>query len=264
MGDDLGRRVCRAYLYLRRLTPIIVVHFLIDLPIMLGDVTPWADAITYLIAAALLGLLLALGMADRRRRGLATNQPTLITNRAALRFLLRQHRSDLIVGGVMVALAVVLAVLFVLAGLFVEPTELWFGLLMAVAVLAAVGIGCFAVWRAFTDSNVYVSPGSGASVTGAVRWHPSYTGITVVDEIRGSVDTATAISDIAAGTPDSVLSFLPPKDQEHHWQEIGCRTRGGLFTSRIRVYVRYDPDIGSLIPAPHHRTTRTSLPASRN
>lgn len=81
------------------------------------------------------------------------------------------------------ALAVLLAVLLIVAGLFVEPTELGSDVLMPAAVLAAAGVvGCFAVWRVFTDSNVYVSPGSGASITGAVRWHPSYTGTNVVDE----------------------------------------------------------------------------------
>ena len=72
-----GGAFAGAYLYLRRLTPIIVVHFLIDLPIMLGDVTPSADPITYLIAAALLVWLLALGMADRRRRGLRAEPANL-------------------------------------------------------------------------------------------------------------------------------------------------------------------------------------------
>ena len=89
-----GGAYAGAYLYLRRLTPIIVVHVLIDLPIMLGDVTPWADTITYSIAAALVLWLIALGLADRRRRVRATNQPTLIGNRPAQRFLLRHNKSQ--------------------------------------------------------------------------------------------------------------------------------------------------------------------------
>jgi len=257
-----GGAFAAAYLYLRRLTPIIVVHVLIDLPIMLGDVTPWADTITYSIAAALVLWLIALGLADRRRRALATNQPTLVGNGQAQPFLLRHNKSGLIMGSIMVALAVLLAVLLIVAGLFVEPTELGSDVLMAAAILAAAGIGCFVVWRVFTDSNVYVSPGSGAPITGAVRWHPTYVGTTVVDEIRGSVDTATAITDIAASNPYTALSFLPPKDQERHWRDLGFRTRGGLFnTSRIRVRVRYDPGNGAVIPAQGPRTTANALGA---
>lgn len=45
-----GGAYAAVYLYLRRLTPIIVVHILVDLPIILGDVTAWADVLTYSIA----------------------------------------------------------------------------------------------------------------------------------------------------------------------------------------------------------------------
>lgn len=67
---------------------------------MLGDATPWADTTTYSIAAALVLWLIALGLADRRRRARATNQPTLTGNGQAQRFLLRHNKSGLIIGGI--------------------------------------------------------------------------------------------------------------------------------------------------------------------
>jgi hypothetical protein len=87
---------------------------------MLGDVTPWADTITYLIAAALVLWLIALGLADRRRRALATNQPTLIGSGQAQRFMLRHNNSGLIMGGVSAAVAVILAAILIVDGTFFE------------------------------------------------------------------------------------------------------------------------------------------------
>ena len=164
-----GGAFAAAYLYLRRLTPIIVVHVLVDLPIMLGDVTPWADTITYSIATALILGLIAFALTDRRRRVRATNQPTLAQSRQAQRFMLRHNKSGLIMGGVIAAVAVLLAAILIVDGTFFEPTELLTAVLLAAAVLAVAAIGGGAVWQVFRDSNVYITPRSGAPITGAVR-----------------------------------------------------------------------------------------------
>ena len=257
-----GGAFAGAYLYLRRLTPIIVVHVLVDLLIMLGDVTPWADTITYSIATALILGLIAFALTDRRRRVRATNQPTLAQSRQAQRFMLRHNKSGLIMGGVIAAVAVLLAAILIVDGTFFEPTELLTAVLLAAAVLAVAAIGGGAVWQVFRDSNVYITPRSGAPITGAVRWHPTYTGTIVIDEIRGTIDTATAVTDIATSNPDTVVSFVPPKDQEHHWQETGRRTRGRPFNRRLRLRVRYDT--AAVIPAqgagqrPGHRAASTA------
>lgn len=47
-------------------------------------------------------------------------------------------------------------------------------ILIAAVALAVGAVVLGAAWQLFKDSNVYVSPGQGEPITGAVRWHPTY------------------------------------------------------------------------------------------
>ena len=121
---------------------------------------------------------------------------------------------------------------------------------MAAAIHAIDAIVLGAAWQLFRDGNVYVSPGQGQPITGAVRWHPTYVGTTYIDEIRGTIDTAAVITEIATNNPDTAVSFVPAKDQQTYWQELGCRTHGNSFQKQqLRVRVRYNPATGTLTPA---------------
>ena len=128
-------------------------------------------------------------------------------------------------------------------------TNLLTAILIAAAILAIGAIAHGVAWQLFRDSNVYVSPGQGQPITGAVRWHPTYVGTAYIDEIHGTIDTATVITEIATNNPDTAVSFVPAKDQQTYWQELGCRTRGNSFQKQLRVRVRYKPDTGTLTPA---------------
>ena len=180
-----------AFLYLRRLAPLIVFHAgydaVIDLQSAYGDT---GGTIAIIVGAVLLAGLALRIVPDRRRR---FNPAAPTGDPEVARYLLARGgpRSIAILTGGAVVVAGIIAVGI---GLAPDPTSrLVLGVLIAVTLL----VGGRVLWAGWVASNVIVRRDPTGGITGVIRWHTTYTGDTSIDTITGSIDEVDAIATVA-------------------------------------------------------------------
>lgn len=211
-----------AYLYLRRLLPLILVHALydaqIDMSVAYGDVGR--------LMVLGLGLLLVAGLAVRvvleRRRRRAADAAGLSTD--VLRFML--VRADrFVLAAATVAVALVAVAMAVLIGQAPDLTT-------AVAAATAVGgfiavVVCLGA-AAWVTSNWTVRRDPAGKVTGVVRWHRDYLGENVLDSAVGMTDLAAAGQIAVLDDRNIVLANTRARRRLLTDHGIDYRTRGFL------------------------------------
>lgn len=211
-----GAAYAAAFLYLRRLLPLIALHTTIDAIVVLDSAYGPAGRYTVLAVALLAVAALALRTIPDRRRRLNPDAPT--ATRAAARITWQQTpTSTRTTYAVLAVLVVALAATQILTApddaARIGMIALW-GTATAVAVTL--------MWRAWTAANMLLIPHEDGR-TGVLRWHSTYTGYSRLDTIT-SVDDIDAVRRVAqldhhtialaAGNPErrrrfNTLGYLP-------------------------------------------------------
>lgn len=216
-----------AFLYLRRLLPLIAVHAIYDAQIDMRSA--YGEAGWWVVVAVGAGLVLFLvgsTIAGRRRRLLPGPRAA---GPSIARFVLT-HQDRSIYWLAAAAAALVLAYTAAMIADSPDPSVVWTvpgALVVFLAVAAALGL---ARWRI---SNAVVRRDPVGSVTAVVRWHTSYTGDNVVDTAIGLADVE-AIAEIAGYERRGVM--LPgTKKRRRELAAAGIPITETGFLRRLRI-----------------------------
>lgn len=227
-----------AFLYLRRLLPLIAVHAFydaqIDMYVAYGD--PGRLAVLGVGLALLLALAVRVVAGRRRRRDPDTGQ----LSADVLRFMLARVDRALLAAAAGTGM-VMIGALWLLIGQ-APDTGTAVTAVGAVLVTAAVPAGLgLASW---ITSNWIIGRDRDAAVTGVVRWHTSYTGENVLDSGIG-VDDLTAVRQIAARDPRPIV-IATTKVRRRLLTDHGIDYRPRGFLRRLCISPQ---DLGDLDPA---------------
>lgn len=224
-----GGANCAAYLYLRRLAPLVLLHATIDTAIDYGSAFGTSAALIPVFAAGLaLGILMWRILAARTRQ-LTPGMPTVRSDPAAARYLLQVNRRRYRRAGAG-------WVLFVLT--FTAYTAVMYGWTATAVVggllIAVITLGYAAVRTVFFNSNVHLHRDENQKIVGGITWHTTAAGRSYVDERVGQIDQATAVAAIAhaEGSP---VNFLPTRTVRGQLAERGHRTRRWGITMRVTL-----------------------------
>ena len=216
-----------AFLYLRRLLPLIAVHAVYDAQIDMrsayGEAGWW---VVVAVAASLVLFLVGRTITGRRRR---LRPGARMAGPGVARFVLT-HQDRSIYWLAAAAAALVVAYVTVMVAQSPDPTVVWTvpgTLALLLAVIAAQGI---VRWRA---SNAVVHRGLSEDVTAVVRWHTSYTGDNVVDTVIG-LSEADAIGEIADHDRRGVV-IAGTKKRRRELTQAGIPFTETGFLRRLRI-----------------------------
>jgi len=240
-----GGSYVAAFLYLRRLAPLIVFHAgsdaYIDMQSAYGD----TGATLVLLVGAALVVFLALRITPDRRRRL---NPTADTGDPKVaRYLL--FRDDWKNTAILAA-----AILAVIAGAIGLAPDAATRVLIGALIALTLGVGGRVLWASWVASNVIVHRDRAGAITGVIRWHTTYTGDTSIDTITTGLDDLDAISAVARLDGHTVV--LPPTKARRTrltaagWADPHPRNP----FRRIRIITGLDR---GLLGCPRTRRTRT-------
>lgn len=219
-----------AFLYLRRLAPLVVVHAFIDA--VVGMRSAFGAPGQTLVILAALGTLAYFGwrlIADQRRR---LNPAAATTDAEGIRHLCRPRtRRDIaFLAAAAVLIAAGVSLLVVGQPNNVVGTAAGAGVaIAALTAVAAVG------WRWFKATNVIVRRDEHGHISGVIRWHTTYTGYSAIDTISTGIDDLDAVRQVA--TLDRQPVVLPPGNKAHRarFAALGHPTTGRHPFRQIRI-----------------------------
>ncbi len=225
-----GGAYVTAFLYLRRLAPLIVFHAMYDARIDMQSA--YGDAGGNLVLLVGVGLVLGLALritSDQRRR---LNPAAGISDAAAARYVLLRggphNVAILIVGGAVVAAAI--AVEITLA------PDLITRLILGAVIVLTLGVLGKVIWSGWTAANVIVHQDIDGATTGVIRWHTTYTGDTSIDTITTGIDAIDAVGEVAALDHQDVVLARGDKARRATFAELGHYPATGWHPfRRIRI-----------------------------
>ena len=226
-----------AFLYLRRLLPLIVVHALydaqIDMYIAYGD----PGRLVVLAVGLVMVLVLAVRVVSDRRRRRDPGSARLTAG--VVRFMIARADRALLAAAAVVGLFTIAALILLIGRAPDLQTAIASVTAVAVTAGAAAGLGLVS----WVNSNWIVRRDpAGGPVTGVIRWHTGYTGQNVLDSCVG-VDDLTAARQIAdRDHRDIVLVNTKTRRRMLADRAITYRTSGVLRRLRIRPQDLGDPD----------------------
>ena len=197
-----GGSYVAAFLYLRRLAPLIVFHAgsdaYIDMQSAYGD----TGATLVLLVGAALVVFLALRITPDRRRRL---NPTADTGDPKVaRYLL--FRDDWKNTAILAA-----AILAVIAGAIGLAPDAATRVLIGALIALTLGVGGRVLWASWVASNVIVHRDRAGAITGVIRWHTTYTGDTSIDTITTGASTTSKPSAPSPASTATPSSSPPPR-----------------------------------------------------
>jgi len=239
-----------AFLYLRRLAPLIAFHAAYDAYIGIQSAYGDAGGNTVLIVGAILALGLALRITPDRRRRLNPAAPT--GDAATARYVLFRgdRRNPAILARGAIAIAAIIAVEISLAP--DATTKLILGLLVALTI----GVITRVLWSGWTASNTIVYRDLAGAITGVIRWHTTYTGDTNIDTITNGVDELAAISAVARLDGNTVV-LGSTKARRNRLAAAGWKAPRRSRFRRIRIPAERAATLGA---AADTSSTETSAP----
>ena len=191
-----GGAFAAAFLYLRRLWPLVMVHFFNDAQIgMASAYGGTGRLVVVLVGFGCMAFLVWRSVVDQRRR-LNPGVPTLGKEPAARKYL-HEHRSRTEkVLGFTLGLLVVSTLGLVFVSLLID-VDVW----TAIGATACLAVFFYAAWwvlnSAYNATNVIVRRDEDGQVTGVLRWHTSYTGHSTLDSSSEGIDIFDAVGEIA-------------------------------------------------------------------
>jgi hypothetical protein len=227
-----------AFLYLRRLAPLIAFHAAYDAYIGLQSAYGDAAGVTVLIVGAVLVLAVALRITPDRRRRLNPAAPT--GDAATARYVLfrGERRNPAILAGGAIAIASIIAVEISLAP---DATT---KLILVLLIALTIGVIARVLWSGWTASNTIVHRDPAGAITGVIRWHTTYTGDTSIDTITNGVDELAAISAVAQLDGNTVV-LANTKTRRHRLQAAGWKAPRRSHFRRIRIPAEQAATLGS-------------------
>jgi hypothetical protein len=222
-----GAAYATAYMYLRRLLPLIAVHALVDATVMLNSAYGPAGRFTALVVALLALAALALRTVPDRRRRLNPDAPT--ATRAAARIAWRQTPTS--TRATYAGLAVLVAA-FAALQVLTTPDDTGRIAVTALYSTAALVAGTV-MWRAWTAANMLLIPNVDGR-TGIVRWHTTYTGHSRIDTITG-VDDIHAIRRVAQFDHQTVVLAAGNRSRRRRFHALGHLPTERFTLRTIRI-----------------------------
>lgn len=234
-----GGATAIAFLYLRRLLPLITVHALYDAQIEMYSAYGDPGRLVVIGTGLVLLLYLVVGLvAGRRaRRHPGTARPSA----QVARFMIARFDRTLLIVVVLVVLAA--------AGVLVIQVQQAPDQVTAVTAVAAVAAAAVVVITAtgvglasWVTSNWIVRRDVAGRVTAVVRWHTSYTGDNVLDSAVGVDDLTAAASIAEVDGRDIVLATTRARRRMLADHSITHRTSGVLRRLRMAAADLRRPD----------------------
>lgn len=237
-----GAAYATAFMYLRRLLPLIAIHALLDATVMLNSAYGPAGRFAALAVALLALAALALRTIPDRRRRLNPDAPT--ATRAAARIAWRQTPTS--TRATYAGLAVLVAA-FATLQVLTAPDDT--GRIAVTALYSAAALVAGTVmWRAWTAANMLTTNVDGR--TGIVRWHTTYTGHSRIDTITG-VDAIDAIRRVAQLDHQTVVLAAGNRTRRKRFHALG-HLPTDRFTFRT---IRIPADQARTLPTSHEQAT---------
>lgn len=221
-----GAAYAAAYVYLRRLLPLIAVHAALDAAVMLKA----AYGLIGFYAVELVGMLalaaLALRTIPDRRRRLNPDAPT--ATRPAAR-IIWHHTSTR--ARLRLASLACLPVAVLVGFIYSAPDDTTrASLIVAYATGAAVvAIVC---WRSWTAANMILI--QTPERIGVIRWHTTYTGQSRIDSLSG-FDDVEAIRRVAEFDHQTVVLVAGNRDRRQRFHDLGYLPTANFTFRTIRV-----------------------------
>ena len=221
-----GAAYAGAFVYLRRLLPLIAVHAALDAAVMLkaayGLVGFYVVELVGLLALAVLALRT---IPDRRRR-LNPDAPTV--TRAAARIIWHHTstRARLRLAGV------ACFVLAVFAGFIYSAPDDTTRASLIVAYATGTAIAAVICWRSWTAANMILI--QTPERVGVIRWHTTYTGQSRIDSLSG-IDDIEAIRRVAEFDHQTVVLVAGNRDRRQRFHDLGYLPTANFTFRSIRI-----------------------------
>jgi len=230
-----GGAFAAAFLYLRRLWPLVMVHFFNDAQVDMGSAYGGTGRVAVVVVGfGCVAFLIWRTVVDQQDR-LNPGVPTLDKEPAARKFL-HEHRSRTEkVTGFILGLLVVGTLGLVFVSLLID-VDLW----TAIGVTACLSVLCYAAWcvvlSAYNATNVIVRRDEDVRISGVIRWHTTYTGHSAFDSSTEGIDIFDAVGEIARLDDQAVVISSSDKELQTRFAALGLYPTSGRHPF-LRIHV---------------------------
>jgi len=230
-----GGAFAAAFLYLRRLWPLVAVHFLTDAQIDMASAYGGTGRLVVILVGFGCVAFLVWRSVVHQREQLNPDVPTLGEDPAARKYLHEHRTRTEKVTGVILGVLLVGTLGLVFVSLLID-VDLW----TALGVTVCLSVVCYAAWwvvlSAYNATNVIVRRDEDGRITGVVRWHTSYTRTSTLDTFTDGLDIFDTVGEIARLDNQPVVISSGDKKLKARFAALGLYPTSGRHPFR-RIHV---------------------------